>query len=88
MAQGTDMLDVEYERYKDWDMSNATPARLHPMVKKLQDNYRLAQLAQHSDLLDADVLSWLVKQNSETKRHVSEMIRQALALQGTQLAVN
>lgn len=42
----TKNIDVEYERYKDWDMSDSKPANLHPMVKKLQDNKRLAQLAE------------------------------------------
>lgn len=42
----TQNFDVEYERYKDWDMSDSKPANLHPMVKKLQENKRLAQLAE------------------------------------------
>ncbi len=29
----TEVIDLEYERYKDWDMSNAKPANTHPLVK-------------------------------------------------------
>ncbi|MDO4224241.1 MAG: hypothetical protein Q4D05_09530 [Acinetobacter sp.] len=35
----------------------------------------------HEQLLDADVADWLAHQDVNTKRHISEMIRQVMALQ-------
>lgn len=49
MAQDNNRVDLEHERYKDWDMSNAKPANLHPMVSKLQKNVRQSQLKTKKD---------------------------------------
>ncbi len=62
--------DIEYERYKDWDFSNAKPANKHPLVKKLQDNVKTKQQA-----FDDDVTNWVVKQDTVTKEYINNMIR-------------
>ncbi len=81
----TKNIDVEYERYKDWDMSDSKPANLHPMVKKLQDNKRLAQLAeaQKNMPFDEDVVNWVSKQDANTRSRINEMIRQVMGMYQT-----
>lgn len=84
MPQNTE-LDLAYEHYKNWDMSNSKPARLNPMIAKLQENARLATL-QQNNLLDEDVADWLVKQNSKTRSHINELLRQIMGMRPINLA--
>jgi succinate dehydrogenase flavin-adding protein (antitoxin of CptAB toxin-antitoxin module) len=39
-----------------------------------------------SNLLDGDIVAWLAIQDSDTKRHVSEVIRHIMALQQANLS--
>lgn len=65
----------ELEYYKNFDTSQATPIK-HPLVQKLQERQAAAQVK----VLEPDVVMWLSAQNQETKQHINEMIRHAMAL--------
>lgn len=46
------------------------------LIKKLQERHAAVQ----TNVLDPDVATWLSHQNHETKQHINEMIRHAMAL--------
>lgn len=71
------MLDLEYERYKDFDFSGAkritNPKILEARAKnKAQDAC--------TALFDEDVAKWLAEQNPEIKRHVNAMVRSVMQI--------
>lgn len=73
--------DIQF--YKDFDFSEAEIIK-HPLIAKLQERKRQAdELAEkHKELgLDADVIGWLAKQDTDTQSHINDMIRHAIALQ-------
>lgn len=55
----------------EYDFSNAKRATQVPHLNRLRGQ---------NQLLDEDVSRWLVVQDTDTKRHISEMIRQVMAL--------
>ncbi|AME01031.1 hypothetical protein A9Z64_02610 [Moraxella osloensis] len=55
----------------EYDFSNAQRATQIPHLNRLREQ-------QH--LLDEDVSDWLVTQDDDTKKHISEMIRQVMAI--------
>lgn len=55
----------------EYDFSNAKRATQVPHLSRLRGQ---------NQLLDEDVSRWLVVQDTDTKRHISEMIRQVMAL--------
>ena len=64
-------------RSDSFDFDAAGVKRIkHPLVKQAQQRHAEAQI----HLLDADVVTWLSSQDQETKRHINEMIRHAMAL--------
>lgn len=60
-----------------YDFSKAKRATQIPHLNRLREQ---------EPLLDADVTLWLSHQDKNTKQHISEMIRQIMALR--QLAIN
>lgn len=71
----------ELEYYKNFDTSKITPIK-HPLVKKLQERHAAAQ----AKVIDADVVTWLSTQDQETRQHINDMIRHAMALKGVKHA--
>lgn len=58
----------------EYDFGNAKRATQIPHLNRLRE--------QHSEqLLDDDVQSWLLAQDSATKHYISQMIRQVIAMQ-------
>lgn len=55
----------------EYDFSNAQRATQIPHLNRLREQ-------QH--LLDKDVSDWLITQDDDTKKHISEMIRQVMAM--------
>ena len=55
----------------EYDFSNAQRATQISHLNRLREQ-------QH--LLDKDVSDWLVTQDDDTKKHISEMIRQVMAM--------
>ncbi|RVU83058.1 hypothetical protein EOL70_19025 [Leucothrix sargassi] len=55
----------------EYDFSNAQRATQIPHLNRLREQ-------QH--LLDKDVSDWLVNQDTDTKKHINEMIRQVMAI--------
>ncbi len=67
--------DLEYERYKDWDFSKATPAK-HPAVLELR-----AQKQKHDKLMaffDADVQDTIIQHDTPQDRMRVNAILRAL----------
>lgn len=58
----------------EYDFSNAKRATQIPHLNRLREQ---------NQLLDEDVSRWLVVQDTDTKRHISEMIRQVMALKSS-----
>lgn len=58
----------------EYDFSNAKRATQIPHLNRLREQ---------NQLLDDDVSRWLVAQDTDTKRHISEMIRQVMALKSS-----
>ncbi len=69
--------NTELDYYKNFDFDNAKIIK-HPSVALLQERHRLAEQAGQS--LDEDVIKWLVTQDKDTKQHINDMIRHAMAL--------
>lgn len=55
----------------EYNFSNAKRATQIPHLNRLREQ---------NQLLDEDVSRWLAVQDIDTKRHISEMIRQVMAL--------
>lgn len=55
----------------EYDFSNA---------KKATQIAHLNRLREQQHLLDEDVSNWLATQDDDTKKHISEMIRQVMAI--------
>ncbi len=70
-------VKAELNYYKNFDMDNAKIIK-HPSIALLQERHHLAEQAGQS--LDEDVIKWLVTQDKETKHHINNMIRNAMAL--------
>lgn len=63
-----DDTDLDYERYKDWDFSQARPARHNPIIKKIQDNARKAKqddMMRIIGRLDDDVIQILREHDND-----------------------
>lgn len=75
-----EMTDKDLQFYKDFDFERSNQIK-HPLIEKLQARKRLAeQLEKYG--FDEDVIYWLVTQDDDNKRHINDMIRHAMALQG------
>lgn len=57
----------------EYDFSNAKRATQIPHLNRLREQ---------NQLLDEDVSRWLVVQDTDTKHHINEMIRQVIVLKG------
>lgn len=68
-------IDMEQE----YDFGDAKRATQIPHLNRLRQ-----QQANEQKLLDDDVQNWLANQNTATKSHISQMIRQVMAI--TQVA--
>lgn len=68
-------MNRDIEHYKNIDVSRANHVEPE-FVKELRKRHSAAQ----ATVLDADVVQWLVGQDSSTKQHINEMIRHAMAL--------
>lgn len=84
----TDQFDYDDKRYSEQEIQAIRISRnphLYPKSLQNFDRNRAKALAQNTQptnsLLDDDVLSWLTRQNVETKRHINEMLRQAMQMQ-------
>ena len=55
----------------EYDFSNA---------QRATQIYHLNRLREQQHLLDKDVSDWLATQDDDTKKHISEMIRQVMAM--------
>lgn len=60
------------EMQQEYDFSNAKRATQIPHLNRLRE--------QQKHLLDDDVETWLAKQDTATKSHISQMIRQVMAI--------
>ena len=71
--------DASY--FDGFDFENAKPIK-HPLIAKAQANAKEQQLQKDNinSLLDDDVSNWLINQDIATKRHINEIIRQAMQL--------
>lgn len=68
--------DLEYERYKDWDMSGARSVRLNPMIKQLQDNLGIVPPNDFMEFFDRDVRQIITQHNTPQDRaRVNAVIR-------------
>ena len=74
-------MQNELERYKNFDPTNV-PLVKPNFVKKLQERHATAQ----ANVIDADVVRWLSTQDQETRQHINDMIRHAMALKGVKHA--
>lgn len=70
--QTQDELQKQYENF-DFSKAKITEPRLIKKIRQLQQ-----QEAEQS--FDDDVLSWVVKQDETTKRHLNEVIRHFMAI--------
>lgn len=69
-------IDVEYERYKDWDFSNATPTK-NPTILKLQA--RKQAYDRLMNMLDDDVQELITKHESpKNNAMINAVIRAVL----------
>lgn len=73
-------MQNELEHYQNLDTSHANVVEPE-VLKKLKERKRYVQQA-----FDIDVLDWLYKQDDETKRHINDMIRHAMALKNSDVA--
>ncbi len=83
----TDKLDYDDKRYSEQAMQAIKlnyQSQIYPKSLQNFDNNKakaLAQKTKANTLLDDDVSNWLIHQNGATKRHINEIIRQAMQMQ-------
>ena len=65
----------DLEHYKNFDFSQAKLVKPE-IIKKLQARHAEAQ----AKVFDADVVTWLSTQDSDTKKHINEVIRHFMAV--------
>ncbi|MFW2177762.1 MULTISPECIES: hypothetical protein [unclassified Moraxella] len=64
--------DKDYEMYKDLDLDNTVGIKRikHPLIAQLQNTAKA-----ETTPIDSDILSWLTKQDTQTKQYINNMIR-------------
>ncbi len=71
------IIDEEYERYKDWDFSNAKSVAETPALKRLQEARANAN-QQTNQSIDNEVVSWISQQDVVIKQHFNDMLRREM----------
>ena len=79
--------ELEALKGREIDLSDAPETTDWSQAKRgLSAHQKILQSEQAIQVLDADVMAWLSTQDQETKQHINDMIRHAMALKGVKFA--